>query len=223
MADEWLLLCTAVARMSELHPTYRCRVGLAHRDLENMIRAHRAKLRGCSPDGPHDPPEAISEVSDRHKLDLVHNALYLRRPGPSNGHRLEETYNAGYERAGPLFPWGNKVLFRGLEVEWTGAARYLRTHAVPALESGEPLSKNEGHTAPKRSPRPHGPAPGSVDRYGKADRALYPKIERIISKEHKSVHAACQSLASKIKGTGTPESKAQRVAKRFRKEHPPSR
>jgi hypothetical protein len=114
MADEWLLLCTAIARMSELHPTYRSLVGLAHRDLENMIRARRAKLRGRSPDTLHDPPEAISEISSRHRLDLIHNAVYERRPGAR--------------------PWGgDEVLFRYVEIEWTSAARYLRTHAAPAL------------------------------------------------------------------------------------------
>ena len=114
MADEWLLLDTAVARMSELHPTYRRLMGLARRDLENMIQARRAKLRGRKPDAPHDPPQAISEISNRHRLDLFHNAVYERRPGTR--------------------PWGgDEVLFRDVEIEWTRAARYLRTHAVPAL------------------------------------------------------------------------------------------
>jgi hypothetical protein len=118
---EWVLLSTAVARMSELHPVYRRLVGLARRDLENMIRADRANLRGQRG---RDPPEPITEpISHRHQLDLFHNTLGERRPGPR--------------------PFGDEVLFRGVEVEWIGAARYLRTHAVPALPAVATNSSRE--------------------------------------------------------------------------------
>ena len=124
MAEEWLLLSTAVARMSELHPFYRRLIGLARRDLENVIQARRAKLRGCSPDAPDDPPEPIYETSNRHRLDLFHNTLGERRPAPR--------------------PMDYQILFRNVEIEWSGAARYLRTHAVPALSTVATDSSREG-------------------------------------------------------------------------------
>jgi hypothetical protein len=59
------------------------------------------------------------------------------------------------------------------------------------------------------APRPRkGPAPGTVDRFGESDRALFPEIERIMREGHETVHAAALELASarKIQGGGTPES-----------------
>jgi hypothetical protein len=110
---EWISLSAAVARMSELHPIYRSLVGLARRDLENIIRVGRAKLHGCSPDALHEPPEEISEISSRHRLDLIHNAVYERRPGTG----------------------GDKVLFRYVEIEWTSAARYFKGEPEEVEES----------------------------------------------------------------------------------------
>jgi hypothetical protein len=67
-----------------------------------------------------------------------------------------------------------------------------------------------------------GPAPGTVDRFGESDRALFPEIERIMREGRKSVHAAALEVASagKVQGGGTPESRAKRLAKGFRKERP---
>jgi hypothetical protein len=65
------------------------------------------------------------------------------------------------------------------------------------------------------APRPRkGPAPGTVDRFGESDRALFPEIERIMREGHETVHAAALELASagKIQGGGTPESRAKRLA-----------
>ena len=65
-----------------------------------------------------------------------------------------------------------------------------------------------------------GPQRGTVDRFGEADRALFPQMKRLVEKAHKSAHAAALELASagKIKGAGTEKSRAQRLAKRFRKD-----
>lgn len=71
-------------------------------------------------------------------------------------------------------------------------------------------------TAPKRR---KGPEPGSVDRFGESDRALFPELERIMRERHISVHAAALELASggKIKGAGSEASRAKRLASRYRK------
>jgi hypothetical protein len=71
--------------------------------------------------------------------------------------------------------------------------------------------------APRRS---KGPRPGTVDRYGQSDRALYEDMKRLMDKEHISATAAARHLAEKgkIKGGGTPESRARRLQRRYRAE-----
>jgi hypothetical protein len=83
-----------------------------------------------------------------------------------------------------------------------------------------PTATPAGMDALRRTRR--GPQRGTVDRFGEADRALFPEIIRLVDEDHKSVHAAALELASagKIKGAGTENSLAQRLAKRFRNEHP---
>jgi hypothetical protein len=72
---------------------------------------------------------------------------------------------------------------------------------------------------PSRRTR-RGPQRGTVDRFGEADRVLFPEMNRLVDEDHKSVHAAALELASagKIKGVGTEKSRAQRLAKRFRED-----
>ena len=67
-----------------------------------------------------------------------------------------------------------------------------------------------------------GPTPGEIDRHAVSDRALFPEVNRLVDESHKSVHAAALelALAGRIEGVGTPESRAKRLAKRFRKERP---
>jgi hypothetical protein len=114
--DEWILLSTAIARMSELHPAYRSHPGYARRDLENAIRADRAILRGRSTGALDDPPVVITwPVTSRQELDLFHNTLSERRPGPLGG----------------------VTLFRDAQIEWTGIARYLRAFAVESRKTAE--------------------------------------------------------------------------------------
>jgi hypothetical protein len=97
-----------------------------------------------------------------------------------------------------------------------------------ALFDGEAQPKTE--PTPAQTEKSHvkgkarrGPAPGTVDRYGKYDRALFPEVERIMSEGDKSPYAACCELAEngKVKGVGTAESRAKRLASRFKKERSP--
>jgi len=73
--------------------------------------------------------------------------------------------------------------------------------------------------------RRRGPEPGSVDRFGESDEALFPEIDRIRHERHKSVHAATLelALAGRIEGTGTEVSRAKRLASRYRKARPATR
>ena len=60
-----------------------------------------------------------------------------------------------------------------------------------------------------------------MDRFGEQDRELYPEIERLMQEGHLSPTAAALRLAyeDKVAGLGsTPESRASRLAKRYRRE-----
>jgi len=140
---EWLLLSTAVARMSELHPGYRSFPGYARGDLECAIQASRVLIRGCSPGALNHPPELIAEpITNSHRLNLIHNTLSERGRG-----------SMGYN-----------TLFRDVEVEWTGAERYLHKFALarwplPSEQRPTPKTRMRG-TAPKKVPvRRRGPRP----------------------------------------------------------------
>jgi len=63
-----------------------------------------------------------------------------------------------------------------------------------------------------------GPAPGAVDRYSKSDRACYPELKWLIREHKMSVEGAARKLLETrvIAGAGTPESRARRLAKRYR-------
>jgi hypothetical protein len=83
------------------------------------------------------------------------------------------------------------------------------------------VSPSASGSAPPPQRRRKGPKPGTVDRYGEADRALYHEMKRLIP-EYGSVEGAALELARDKKvaglGTSTPESRARRLARRYRKE-----
>jgi hypothetical protein len=79
---DWILLSTAVVRMTELSPTYRLRPGLAHRDLEYAIGADRVELHGHRIGASAGPPVAVPRpISPRHEVNLHHNTILLKSPG----------------------------------------------------------------------------------------------------------------------------------------------
>jgi hypothetical protein len=102
-----------------------------------------------------------------------------------------------------------------------------KAKSQPQAPNGEAQPKTEppsahtekGQVKGKEKAR-RGPKPGTVDRYGKSDRALFPEIERMMREGHKSRYGACLELAEngKVKGGGIPESLAKRLARRFKKE-----
>jgi hypothetical protein len=75
------------------------------------------------------------------------------------------------------------------------------------------------HPAP-RSPTKQKPGPksGRVDRFKAADEALYPEIEKLMEAKSISVQRAAFELAEdgRVKGYGTPASRARRLADRYR-------
>ena len=141
VAAEWIRLSTAVARMSEIHLAYRTYRGLARRDLETAIRAGRIRTRGC-PVGPPEPlPEEIEgPITFMHELDLIHDSLKERRPGPL----------------------GPTTLFRNVEVEWTGAASYLRSLSASGGNQkiiNSPPALAADHINPEAAERKRAPLP----------------------------------------------------------------
>jgi hypothetical protein len=65
-----------------------------------------------------------------------------------------------------------------------------------------------------------GPEPGTLRRYEAADRKLFPELERIMAEKRKSLSAAAFDLAEadQIDGTGTPQSRAKRLAALYKRD-----
>jgi hypothetical protein len=96
-------------------------------------------------------------------------------------------------------------------------------HFPEALSTAAPTADAVTPGPAEMSPRPkrrRGPTPGALDRYGESDRALYSELERISHEEKTSITDAAQRLADsgKVSGTGTPKSRAKRLAERYRLE-----
>jgi hypothetical protein len=110
---QWLLLCAAVARMSELSPIYQKYPGYARRDLENAIRARRASIRGAPVTGRNFRPVKINwPLDSTHRLDLVHDTLSQRTRSLHD-----------------------MTLYLSVEVEWTKKLNtYLRTIAADVMQ-----------------------------------------------------------------------------------------
>jgi hypothetical protein len=64
-----------------------------------------------------------------------------------------------------------------------------------------------------------GPVRGEIDRFGDADRALFPEIERRMKSQRlTSTEAVRQIPEDKLAGRGTLDSRIRRVSDRFRRE-----
>jgi hypothetical protein len=86
-------------------------------------------------------------------------------------------------------------------------AAWLRTDPASAM-------RTTGKTPTRRS----GPARGAIDRYGDADRKLFPKMRALMRKQHCSPGEAARLLAQHIAGTGTEDSRVRRLAERFKQD-----
>jgi hypothetical protein len=91
--------------------------------------------------------------------------------------------------------------------------------ATPVTPATTLATADRLRTSPVKERR-RGPVPGTVDRYGEDDRKLFGELERIKSIERISIAAAAKKLADayKIAGPATAESRATRLAKRYRQE-----
>jgi hypothetical protein len=77
-----------------------------------------------------------------------------------------------------------------------------------------------GPAARRRGGAAKGPVRGEIDRFGDADRALFPEIERLMKSQRRSVTEAVRILADehKLAGRGSLDSRIRRLSDRFRKE-----
>jgi len=77
---------------------------------------------------------------------------------------------------------------------------------------GEPIPMSISEQQGKR-----GPKPGSLNRYGDADKGLFCKVEEIMRREKRSANAAALQLAEngEVAGIGTAKSRAKRLASRY--------
>jgi hypothetical protein len=81
------------------------------------------------------------------------------------------------------------------------------THAFPVQQT------SSGQVKLRRRPGTRGPSQGTSP-FAEGDRKLFPALKGLIRKGL-NITAASRSLAGKLAGGGTPESKAKRLAKRY--------
>jgi hypothetical protein len=93
---------------------------------------------------------------------------------------------------------------------WTDAAARDSSIASAGVRAAPHLE-----TKGRRGRR--GPARGSISRYGEADRKLFPEIEKLEG-AGQTVNAITKAMAAekRVEGSGTPDSKAKRLAKAYR-------
>lgn len=109
--------------------------------------------------------------------------------------------------------------YENIEIDWNGLVEQGRELIPPwmSVTSRMPARPRPNKsTSSKKKAQRRGPVPGAIDRYN--DEALFPEIERMTCERRMSVHAAAFKLAhaGKVEGSGTPESRASRLAKRYR-------
>jgi hypothetical protein len=117
------------------------------------------------------------------------------------------------------------VIFSGVMVNWPKLVEELRVSAEVEHDQAHSLIRRLGNTGErigKSKPR-RGPIPGTVDRYGSADRALFSEIKKRMKDGSQSLTAVTQELAEegKVAGAGGRASKATRLAKLYRTEKGP--
>jgi hypothetical protein len=80
-------------------------------------------------------------------------------------------------------------------------------------------SKSDGGAAAPPPRAAKGPVRGEIDRFGDADRALFPEIKRLMKSQRlTSTEAVRQIPEDKLAGRGTLDSRIRRVSNRFRRE-----
>jgi hypothetical protein len=183
---------------------------------DGSIDQHMRFLRAGIPDQPRSNLRAEARLSTSILWELV-DRVKKGRIDPKS---------VAYQQSGEIDPVRTMIRTRDLAclaAERGEKPRYLR-HFQSYLQPQEtrpPLQHHTALQAPSAAKHPRrGPAPGSVDRYGDSDRALYSEIDQIKREKQKSTYAAALELAyeGKVAGKGTKDNCARRLASRYSKD-----
>jgi hypothetical protein len=87
---------------------------------------------------------------------------------------------------------------------------------VPPAKLKQPASKKAAARRGRRGRR--GPQRGAIDRFAEPDRALFPKMTKLIKELHITPAEAAGKLFDQIAGQSSGDGKIRRLAKRYRKE-----
>jgi hypothetical protein len=164
--------------------------------------------------------ERILEEEERERLAFGFAAVDtfsddIFSPGPNTGGQ-------------PQFVWIPEFRkWLDAELPETGApGRPQRTEPEPAVESEEsPPQSTEPAVADPTKPvadrkrmKRRGPKPGTIDRFGENDRALFLDITNLKETKNLTAQEAARELGPRIKRRGSLESAVLRLARRYRKE-----
>jgi hypothetical protein len=111
------------------------------------------------------------------------------------------------------------VCTAGIEGRWRPNAEEAAISSLADVKSVPDAGSKPSRSNDAAKPGSQGPKRGRLDRYGHADRALFPKLEEKMKTEYLSAYAAALQLAEdgKVAGTGAAKSVAKRLAGRFLK------
>lgn len=152
---------------------------------------------------------------------------FFARPRPAAGEQYSAAVEQDLDQSDILVELRSKSLCRltwadiefspgDVMAKWPTSEFSRSSVPDPAQPSSDSL-RGPAATRERAATRRRGPKPGTVDRYGDSDRALYPELEQLIRDEHLSRTAAAMKLAAadRIGGAGSEENRARRLARRF--------
>src|SRR5262249_29396683 len=88
-----------------------------------------------------------------------------------------------------------------------------------SISPSKPLAGGRATTAKYKRRKHRGPVPGTVDRFGKADRELFPEMDRLVRNNMSPLEAARKLVREKrVSGRGGNDSRARRLAGLYRRE-----
>ncbi len=182
------------------------RSGKTREEIERMEAAAYEKLCGSIRRGEFDRAgrSMVLHLSERPGLSPRMTRERLQAAGEiCRGPRAWEMFCEGW-----LKPCWIPV---GMAVAW------CRAHDVEPLPAWLKSTDSEMPPRPTKivtARKKRGPKPGTLRRFVGSDRALFPALEQIMIRDHKSRSAAAQSLAEagKVAGMGIAKSRAARLA-----------
>jgi hypothetical protein len=183
----------------------------------------RKQLAGIQ-ENPQNPTAAAMKCRDSSLAAGLVEAKGRRTPG-SPYETIEPVEFSALRLVGPhAVNTRREIVFNDVRLSGWALSRARQQ----LVASGPPLQDTSEQELPRPSPieagvpakRHRGPVKDSLDRYGEADRALYPELERIVKEDHVSLTAAALKLAENkerriLLGDGAPLSRAKRLVGQY--------